>query len=190
MPANVVQMKESVRVDLLTRRRLRSQAEQAEAAQSIALHAASWAAVTSAKRVACHLSAPEEPGTAPLIDLLASRGLEVLLPISNTDRTLDWALHDGRTAPGHWGIDEPLGPRLGAGALHSCDLAFVPAVAVDHAGNRLGRGAGYYDRALADFTGVRCAIVFAEELVPEVPHEPHDQPLHAALTPGGVFRVL
>ena len=73
--------------------------------------------------------------------------------------------------------------------MDSCDVVIVPALAVDHAGYRLGRGAGYYDRALAGVRAPLCALVFSHELLPEVPHEPHDVPVQLAVTPGGVFRV-
>ncbi|MCO7204816.1 5-formyltetrahydrofolate cyclo-ligase, partial [Microbacterium sp. CnD16-F] len=65
--------------------------------------------------------------------------------------------------------------------------------AVDHAGRRLGRGAGYYDRALAGLPQRRrpllVAVVHAEELLAEVPHEPHDLPVDVVVTENGVFRV-
>ena len=66
----------------------------------------------------------------------------------------------------------------------------MPALAVDHAGHRLGRGAGYYDRALTVVTTPLCALVFSDELLPEVPHEAHDVPVHMVVTPQGLFRVL
>ncbi len=87
-------------------------------------------------------------------------------------------------------MDEPTGPRLGRDTPSTCDLIVLPALAVAHDGHRLGRGAGYYDRALAGVDVPRCALVFAHELLPEVPHEDHDVPMQMALTPQGLFRVL
>ena len=140
--------------------------------------------------MACYLSLPGEPGTKSLLALLAEREIEVIVPISKKDRSMDWALYDGHTKAGLIGIEVPTGPPLGPDALDTCQIAFIPALAVDHAGKRLGRGAGYYDRALVDFIGITCAIVFEDELVPSVPHESHDRSVNVALTPGGVFRVL
>ena len=62
-------------------------------------------------------------------------------------------------------------------------------MAVDHAGNRLGRGAGYYDRALASVTAPVCAVVHANELVESVPNEDHDVQVQMAVTEAGLFRV-
>jgi 5-formyltetrahydrofolate cyclo-ligase len=179
------------RDELLARRRGLSQADRAEAADAIAQHVLAMPLIAGARRVACYLSMPSEPGTAPLIAALHDRGDEDLDPISLADRTLDWSLHDptATLTTTVLGIAEPAGPRLGADALATCSLVVVPALAVDHAGHRLGRGAGYYDRTLARATAPACALVFTHELVPEVPHEPHDVPVQMAVTPAGLFRV-
>ena len=179
------------REELLARRRAQSPAERAEAADAIALHALAVPLVSRAHRVACYLSMDSEPGTGPLIAALHDRGIEVVVPISLPDHTLDWVVHEpvAEVSVTGLGIPEPEGPRLGADALRTCSVVIVPALAVDHAGHRLGRGAGYYDRALADVTVPLCALVFTHELLPEVPHEPHDVPVHMAVTPSGLFRV-
>ncbi len=180
-----------MRDDLLARRRAMSPQDRADAADAIALHALAVPAVSRATRVACYLSMPSEPGTGPLISGLLDRGIAVVVPLSLDDHTLDWVAYDPEAplAATSLGIPEPSGMRLGAAALGSCDLVIVPALAVDHAGHRLGRGAGYYDRALVGVRAPSCALVFAHELLPEVPHEPHDVPVRMAVTPAGLFRV-
>jgi 5-formyltetrahydrofolate cyclo-ligase len=64
-------------------------------------------------------------------------------------------------------------------------VVFVPALAVDRAGVRLGRGAGFYDRTLplARSSALLVAMVRDDELVDEIPAEPHDIPMTHALTP-------
>ncbi|MET0930386.1 MAG: 5-formyltetrahydrofolate cyclo-ligase [Aeromicrobium sp.] len=183
--------KAQVRTELLARRRAMTDGERAEAAEAIALHVLTVPVVARARRVACYLSMPSEPGTAPLVAALHARGIEVVVPISLDDRTLDWVAYDptSPTATTSLGIPEPDGARLGAAALDTCGVVIVPALAVDHAGHRLGRGAGYYDRALAGTTAPLCALVFTHELLPEVPHEPHDVGVQMAVTPSGLFRV-
>jgi 5-formyltetrahydrofolate cyclo-ligase len=165
--------------------------QRAEAAEAIALHVVAMPVVAGARRIACYLSMPSEPGTAPLIAALHERGVEVVVPVSLDDHTMAWVVHDP-AAPlekTSLGIPEPDGPRLGPDALATCSLVIVPALAVDHAGHRLGRGAGYYDRALADLAAPSCALVFTHELLAEVPHEPHDVPVQMVVTPSGLFRV-
>ncbi len=190
MTDSMRQRKQNLRVSLITQRRSRTATELRDADNAIAHHASSWRALSSAKRVACYVSLPAEPGTKALISMLIERGIEVIVPISKKDRSMDWAVFTGDVTSGVLGIQEPTGPPLGANALDSCQIAFIPALAVDHSGKRLGRGAGYYDRALVDFTGITCAVVFEDELLKDVPYEAHDRPVNVALTPGGVFRVL
>lgn len=179
------------RDELLARRSEQTPTQRAEAAEAIALHVLTMPVLSRARRVACYLSMPTEPGTAPLIAALHDRGVEVVVPISLADHSLEWVAHDpdAPLVSTSLGIPEPSGPRLGADALATCSLVIVPALAVDHAGHRLGRGAGYYDRALAGVTAPVCALVFTHELLPEVAHEPHDVPVQMAVTPSGLFRV-
>ncbi|MDR7086056.1 5-formyltetrahydrofolate cyclo-ligase [Aeromicrobium panaciterrae] len=183
--------KDELRTDLLRRRREMSDDVRAEAAEAIALHVLAAPIISSARRVACYLSMATEPGTAPLIERLLARGIEVIVPLSLADGTLDWAVYDpaATTTVTTLGIAEPEGSSLGSAAIEDCALIFVPALAVDHAGMRLGRGAGYYDRALAGTTRPTCAVVFAHELIESVPHEPHDVPVNMAVTPNGIFHV-
>ncbi|MCW2839654.1 MAG: 5-formyltetrahydrofolate cyclo-ligase [Aeromicrobium sp.] len=165
--------------------------ERSAAAEAIALHALAVPVIVRARRVACYLSMPAEPGTGPLIAGLLARGAEVVVPISRHDHTLDWVAYDpaAPVVASSLGIREPDGPTLGAAALDDCAVVIVPALAVDHEGHRLGRGAGYYDRALTRLSAPRCALVFTHELLPEVPREPHDVPVQMAVTPSGLFRV-
>ena len=182
--------KDRLRRRLLTARRDRSPADHRAVADSLAWHATSEPSVARARRVAAYLSMPTEPGTGPLLAALTGNGAEVLVPRVRPDGTLDWVALDAG-APireGPLGVPEPDGPALEARALDHVDLVLVPALAVDHDGRRLGRGTGYYDRALTGVTALRCAILFAAELLPEVPHEPHDQPVDLVLTEAGLFR--
>lgn len=189
MSGTVTPEKHDVRITVIDRRRRRSEVEREKAAEAIALHAPAIAPLVRARRIAAYLSLPSEPGTGPLLEWLLGLGTEVVVPVSNADRTLDWVTYvPGEVESGEYGVPEPTGPRLGEAALHRCEVAIVPALAVDHAGNRLGRGAGYYDRALAEFPGVSCALVYDDELRPELPHEPHDLPVDLVLSPGGLFR--
>jgi 5-formyltetrahydrofolate cyclo-ligase len=71
----------------------------------------------------------------------------------------------------------------------AADVVLVPALAVDPAGNRLGRGGGSYDRALARARAdaALVAVLHDGEMVERVPVQPHDIPVGAALLPGGCW---
>lgn len=139
-----------------------------------------------ASRVSCFLPTRTEPDTRSFLTLAATAGIEVLLPSSREDGLLDWIRPSGEgTAPGAFGIDEPLGERLGPGSLAQVDLMLVPAAAVDLEGHRLGWGRGYFDRALAALDSVPpvYAVVYDHEVLERVPVEGHDVPVDGAVTP-------
>jgi 5-formyltetrahydrofolate cyclo-ligase len=67
--------------------------------------------------------------------------------------------------------------------LNRLDFILVPGVAFDLHGRRLGRGRGYYDQLLAAVRGTTCGVAFEQQIVREVPVEPHDIHLNCILTP-------
>jgi 5-formyltetrahydrofolate cyclo-ligase len=144
--------------------------------------------------VAAYVSVGTEPDTRGLLFALWKRGTYVLLPVLQPDGDLDWASYEGpdSLAPGPRGLLEPVEPRRGVIAITSADLIIVPAVAVDRAGRRLGRGGGSYDRALARVgTAIQTvALLYDGELVARVPAGPHDQPVRTAAVAGqGISRL-
>lgn len=137
--------------------------------------------------VALYYSVGSEPDTHKLLAGLWKRGTYVLLPVCRTDGQLDWAAYEGpqSMAPARFGLLEPTGPALGVDALRRTAAVVCPALAVDHAGNRLGKGAGYYDRALSHVgphTPV-IAVIYDTELLERVPAESHDRPVQAVARP-------
>jgi 5-formyltetrahydrofolate cyclo-ligase len=181
--------KRHLRLALRGQRARRSAAELATAGEAIATQVTLMADTRGT--VACYASIDAEPPTGPMTQELLRRGCRVLLPVL-AGEDLDWA-ELGDPADLHLtaaGLREPGGPRLGQDALADCDLIFVPALAVDRLGRRLGRGRGFYDRALARLTGIKAiAVVFTDEVLDEVPAEDHDQLVAAALTPDGLVEL-
>jgi 5-formyltetrahydrofolate cyclo-ligase len=116
--------KYAVRRSVLASRRALTPEQLADAAERLADALAPLLA--DAAPVASYRPLPGEP-RPPVVD-------GALLPVLLPDGDLDW---------------ERDGVRLGVGAVADAALVLVPAVAVDRAGVRLGRGGGSYDRALA-----------------------------------------
>jgi 5-formyltetrahydrofolate cyclo-ligase len=184
----MVTAKATLRTTLLAGRARRSPASRAAAADAIADVLASRLAGTAV--VAAYVPTAEEPGHGRLPQALPGRLLLPVVPARG--RGLSWAEHDGRLAPGRFGLLEPTGPRLPAGALATADVVVVPALAVAADGTRLGRGGGYYDRALsfARPDAVLVAVVFDEELLPFVPAGAHDRRVTAVVAPAAGWRLL
>ena len=138
--------------------------------------------------VAAYYSVAAEPDTRGLVYALWKRGTYVLLPLLQPDGDLDWASYEGPDSlvPGPRGLREPSEPPRGVDAVSRADVVLAPALAVDRAGNRLGRGGGSFDRSLARVGPLIpvIALLYDEELVDRVPAEPHDVPVRAVVRPG------
>ena len=171
---------------LLTRRALSPEEHDLEA-QALANHLA--ALVTDAQTVCAYVPVGSEPGSLELIDSLRRRGMRVLLPVTGATgvpEPLQWGEYrPGELIGARYGLQEPAPPWLGADAIADASVILVPALAVDRAGVRLGRGAGFYDRSLplADAAARLIAVVRDDELVDRLPAEPHDVRMTHALTP-------
>ena len=177
-------VKDELRDFLLSRRRARPTAERAAAADAVA--SALMQGLDGARTLAAFVPDPDEPGNGRLPAAYTELGARILLPVvPTTGRTLDWAAYTGELEPGRFGLHHPVGPRLGPSAIGDADAVVVPALAVDHFGFRLGRGGGYYDRALAHARpdAVLVTVVFDEERFAELPREIHDRPVTAVVTP-------
>jgi 5-formyltetrahydrofolate cyclo-ligase len=145
--------------------------------------------------ICAHLPVGVEPWSAAGVEALRAAGHDVLLPVV-ADRAgpLDWARYTGTDAlaPGPFGLLEPVGPRLGPEAVGRARLVLLPALAADRRGVRLGQGGGFYDRTLP-LTGAdtRLVVVLGDgELVDELPAEPHDRRVSAAILPGSGVTML
>jgi 5-formyltetrahydrofolate cyclo-ligase len=144
--------------------------------------------------VAVYYSVGLEPETRGLVYGLWKRGTYVVLPVLRGDGDLDWASYEGPESmvPAPHGLLEPGEARRGVEAVARADAVIVPALAVDRAGNRLGRGGGSYDRALARVGPMipLIALLYDDELVDRVPAEPHDVPVRAVVRPAHGVTVL
>ncbi len=121
----------------------------------------------------------------PLLHALDARNHPVLLPVTPR-RGLPLEFRRWRPgdtmAPGRFGTPVP------PGAPMIPTLVLVPLLAFDRRGNRLGYGAGYYDRTLAALPGVRTlGCAFAAQELDSVPVGPHDVRLDAIATEHGVI---
>jgi 5-formyltetrahydrofolate cyclo-ligase len=137
--------------------------------------------------VAAYYSVGTEPDTRGLVYAMWKRGTYVLLPLLKPDGDLDWASYEGPDSlvTGPRGLQEPTETPRGPDAIARADVVLVPALAVDHAGNRLGRGGGSYDRALARVGPLIpvIALLYDAELLSHLPAESHDTPVRAVVRP-------
>lgn len=86
------------------------------------------------------------------------------------------------------GIPEPKSGKVIA--AHKIDVVFVPLLAFDETGNRIGYGGGFYDRFLKK-CNAQCVFIGLSVFGPTktlIEAEAHDIPLNACVTPDHVFR--
>ena len=139
-----------------------------------------------AQSVLFYAPLPEELDVWPLLMTALAAGKTVSLPRFDAEQKNYVACHIKDAArdlrEGQFGIREPgeLCPRI---SLNRLDLILVPGIAFDLNGYRLGRGKGHYDRLLAEAGGPTCGVAFDEQIVSQIPTEPHDVRLNCILTP-------
>jgi 5-formyltetrahydrofolate cyclo-ligase len=136
--------------------------------------------IAHATTVALYHPLADELGTIALAIRLAHDGKLLSLPRVEADRTTmrfhRWAL-DEPLARGGFGLMEPGGAEIAP------QVIVTPLVGFDRAGNRIGQGAGHYDRAFAALPGaMRIGYAWSMQEVAHVPHDPWDVPLHAIAT--------
>lgn len=166
-----------------------SAAEAGSAAASARL--AGLPELASAGTVLGYAAMPGEIDPAPALAALRERGARIAYPRVREGRALSLHLVDdpAELVVRSFGIPEPPdgAPEVDPAEL---DAVIVPGVAFDAACGRLGHGAGYYDRLLSSLEpGVPLiALGFDEQMLGEVPCEPHDVRMHVVVTPSAVHR--
>jgi 5-formyltetrahydrofolate cyclo-ligase len=140
----------------------------------------------TARSILFFASLPQEPDLWPLLNETLSGKKLAALPCFDPDdevyqprRVTD--LHV-EILSGKFGIREPVESCV-AIPPNDLDLVLVPGVAFGLDGHRLGRGKGYYDRLLQDFTGEKIGVAFDEQIVETVPSEQNDVRMDLILTP-------
>lgn len=108
----------------------------------------------------------------------------IVLPLVKGEE-LEFRYYEGKDSlqVGAFGIEEPKGTAVEN--LNEIELSIIPGVAFDRTGNRLGRGKGYYDRALAQLQSHNIGVCFHFQLFPHIPIEETDRPMHEVWTEQG-----
>ena len=149
--------------------------------------------LASARTVHFSLSVGSEVETGALVAEAKRRRLRVVVPVTVVEgRRLVLAEFEGveTLEPGPFGILEPRAASRKIVEVEDVDALVIPGVAFDDQGNRLGWGAGYYDRLLADARrGVPIiALAYECQIVPVIPPRDHDVRVSVIVTDQRVIR--
>ncbi len=139
-------------------------------------------AFDGAKIVAGYLPFGSEADPHDVMTSAQSLGKPLVLPcLSASDAPMAfrcWTMGDPtETAPG--GFQQPLSSQT----ILEPDLILLPLLGFDREGNRIGQGAGHYDRALElRPSALRIGIAWSVQEVSAIPADPWDVPLDAIMT--------
>ncbi len=144
----------------------------------------------SAKCVFAYIGTDYEIRTGKIIESMLSEGKKVCVPLCYGKGRMDAIRIKSMSEllPGRYGIPEPSagGEKISPSGI---DAIIVPGVAFDEAGNRLGRGGGYYDRFMEGAkNAAKIALCREMSLLSEVPYEEHDQSVDIIVTENRVIR--
>ena len=131
---------------------------------------------------------PVEVNTHPMIEASLKMGKKVLVPLADLENK-ELKLYEIRDlgkdlAPGALGILEPRPSRTRLADTKETELVIVPGLAFSASGERLGHGAGFYDRFLSGLPAKtpKVALAFSFQVLPKIPQETHDHLVDAVLT--------
>jgi len=138
-----------------------------------------------------YASKPLEVNTNDLILHLIAQGKTVVVPIIEKDTKtlrLSYLEDPDVLQESTFHVPEPLGHELPALAS-DVKAVILPMLAFDKKGNRLGYGAGYYDRFLSSHPHLtRIGIAFACQEVDEIPTDATDASMDIIITDTRIIR--
>lgn len=123
--------------------------------------------------------------TLPLLERWIEGGRKVILPrVEGDAMTLVEVNGLEDLSSGYRGLLEPGSDRGRVVPSETIEVALVPGLAFDLRGNRLGRGGGHYDRALAGLgrTSLKIGLAYDFQVVDRLPVEARDVPVDLVVT--------
>lgn len=145
----------------------------------------------AAGRVFTYVSAKDnEADTRYVIAALLEEGREVACPCTEADRSITWRQIESQNdlSPARYDILEPFAdcPIL----LPDLDsVVLVPGIAFTRRGDRIGYGAGYFDRFLAEWPAISIGLCYDFQIVDRFPVEFHDVPVQIVVTENAAYRA-
>lgn len=148
----------------------------------------------SAQRIMCYLAMGGEIHTKPIITKAWEEKKEVIIPVCSDNAIIIPSLLRSfdDLEPRTMGILEPKDEKIGEVNPQTIDLCLIPGIAFDHQGNRLGFGAGYYDRFLPLLKKSTPKVALAHQVQirkEPLPNSPHDIPMDYICTELGLISL-
>lgn len=178
--------KRSLRAAALAQRSLLSRSESIARSRLIEAWALQFPPYLVSRSVALYSPIQNEVETEAIRDQALATGKSVFFPRLGPQDSLELIKIGSASefSQGRFGILEPTGESRLAGRDREELVVFVPGVAFDLRGNRLGRGKGWYDRLIKKDLGEATVVALAYDfqIVDAVPAEEWDQRVHYLIT--------
>lgn len=194
MPDILKQEKQKLRRVMRERRRSIPVDQAGIWSSQIAEHFCSWPNYLQCDTVMFYLAMPEEAQTDLLIMDAFKKGKRVCVPLLGEkygEMSAAEITSFDDLIMGKYNLKMPDSQKVKIILPDSIDLVVVPAVAFDQRGNRLGMGAGYYDRFLLMTQNAVClGLAWGCQLVDKIPSEAHDVQMQYLLTESGFVSIV
>ena len=183
--------KQRIRSDMRQRRRSLSAPQVNIWSQQIADFVCSWPVYQKSETVMFYLAMPDEVQTDLLIRDALLRRKQVCVPLLG-EKYGEMAAA-GITSlddliVGKYGLKMPDPGKSKRVLPASINMVVVPGVSFDREGNRLGLGAGYYDRFLSEATqSVLVGMTYEFQIIDKIPNEEHDVKMHCLISETGIM---
>lgn len=182
--------KQYIRAEMRKKRRNFSIAQRTVWSERIAAYFCSWSVYRKCETVMLYLAMPDEVQTDLLITDALRSDKRVCVPLlgdkyGEMNAAEITSLDD--LIVGKYGLKMPDPQKSKLVLPASIQLVVVPAVAFDRDGNRLGLGAGYYDRFLPEAANsVLAGMTWECQLTDHIPAEQHDVRMQYLMTESGL----
>lgn len=183
-------MKAEVRKEILGKRKYMSKEEVQSLSNKIQNYILEWNPYKESKGIMAYMDFRNEVKTDKIINNAFEEGKTLVLPksIKETITILPCIVESiGDLKLGTYGIMEPDDKNIAD--INTIDMVLVPGVAFDKDGYRLGYGAGYYDRFLKDYKGIKVGLCFDLQWVHNVYKDEHDISMDYLITERGIIRI-
>lgn len=183
-------IKQEIRNYLKIKSKLLSDEYKITASEKIGRYVTELPEFNYANAVFVYINMPNEPQTKEIIEKAWFSHKTVCVPkcIGKSDMIPVVIKSWNDVRPGNFGIPEPF-VCSDAAYTKKTDIAVIPCVSVDRKGNRLGHGAGYYDRFLAGTDMKKICLCFEENISEEIPTDGNDVTVDMVISEKGIYRI-
>lgn len=151
--------------------------------------------LVNANNIMIYLDFNNEVSTEPILDMALSRSKRVFVPVCMTktkELVVSEILNATDLCSGAYGIREPQKSSLRITDREILDLIIIPAAAFDRDGNRIGYGAGYYDKFLNSISIskniCKIGLAYSFQIAQHIPTESHDIPMDYIITENEIIK--